>query len=109
MRTRKTIAWFTRFLAPLFGHWALNGCVCCGIHEAVTPKHTVWNNEGSGSSILCEGCWHDLSTPEKLRYYRIAYEKWWADGRDWKEYEMAIRYPYHWRNKSGVFLTFEEA
>jgi len=71
--------------------------------------HTVWENEGTGSSVLCEGCWNDLSIPEKVAYYKIAYERWWSDGNDWEVYEKAIWCPYWWRNKSGAYLTLEEA
>jgi hypothetical protein len=70
--------------------------------------HTVYTNEDSGTFILCEGCWRDLSTSEKINFYRIAHEKWWSDSENWEEIVKAIRYPYWWRNKSGYYLTFEE-
>jgi hypothetical protein len=110
IKTRKCIAWLTKLLAPMFGHFIQDGCICCGIHSAVTPMHTVWHNEGSGSAVLCEGCWHDLAIPEKLKFYKMAYERWWSgEGWEkWEEIEKSIIHPYYWRNESGAYLSFKE-
>lgn len=112
LKTRKTIAGLTRFLAPLFGHWVLEGCWSCGIHEAVVPEHSLAFSEGTGCIILCEGCWRDLSLSEKIKYYRQWYDKVIGDQTDyeftWEQIEMAIKYPYYWRNKSGAYLSIME-
>lgn len=111
IRTRRLIAPLTRFLAPLFGHWNIPGCKNCGIHEAVVPRHSVSYNEGTGCSLVCEGCWRDLPTMQKVEIYRRRHSEETARGNHdftWEQIEMAVRYPYYWRNKTGMFLTLEE-
>jgi hypothetical protein len=52
-----------------------------------------------------------LPTSKKVEYYKQRYKDVY-EGKDyeftWKQVEMAVKYPYYWRNKSGVFLVVEE-
>ncbi len=101
LRTRRCIAGLSHLFSRLFGHQYGMGCAGCGIPESVSPWHLVMLNETRGISVLCEGCWRDLSIEEKLRAYRRFYDQYWKDRDDlsWEQVERAIRFPFHWRNR----------
>lgn len=108
LKLRKAIAPLINFLVPFFGLPMWAGCRSCGLPDFIVPHHTVWYNEGSGSSIICEACWQDISEKEKLRLYRLAWEELWQQYRTWGEIEKAIVYPFHWRNPNGPFLKITD-
>lgn len=111
LKTRKLIAGLTRIIAPAMGHSTAPGyiCDCCGIHEAVVPSHEVMTSENTWArSLLCDGCWRDLSTSEILNFYRSVYEERPEGGDSWEDIERAIRYPFWWRSRSRVYLSIEE-
>lgn len=53
----------------------LSDCMRCRTSWAFVDGHTTEYGDGSGSSILCEECWAELTPQERLPFYRVHWEQ----------------------------------
>ena len=87
-RLRSWLAPALRRLAPGYS-W----CKRCGTPWKFVEEHETWYRPTHAVFALCRPCWPELTSEERLPYYRQVFDDWERFGcgdREWPEIERAV-------------------
>lgn len=87
---RKMKATLLRAQSPGYGF-----CYRCGTPWNHCESHTTFYSENSGCFPLCETCWSELTSTERVPFYRQMWDSWQTfgvpvDPKIWDQIEIAV-------------------
>lgn len=82
----RRIGKLSSLLVPGFG-W----CERCLTNWHFVEHHTTWYSSGTGMFALCEDCWQECNSAERVPYYRVLFERWSSGTSDqWNAIKSAV-------------------
>ena len=93
LKMRKLIGRLKQFFYPNYSF-----CKRCNIPWPCAKGHVTEYKNGMGCFPLCEQCWQELTSGERLPYYRQLYTQWelssiksgYKMDMKWKDIEVAV-------------------